>query len=82
MGGISRSKLWMLVIFAMILLIACTPEQTREPRPGEQICTGARPEVCMQVYEPVCGDNERTYSNGCVACSDAAVSSYVDGECA
>ncbi len=36
--------------------------------------------ACIQVYEPVCGCNGITYSNGCMA-SLAGVTSYTDGEC-
>ena len=48
-------------------------------------CEEPRPEVCTMDYRPVCGNladgSVKTYSNGCGACSDANVSSWVEGEC-
>lgn len=48
-------------------------------------CTQPRPEVCTREYMPVCatvkGNGTKTYSNGCTACSDLRVVSYVPGEC-
>jgi hypothetical protein len=44
-------------------------------------CSDPRPENCAQVQDPVCGDDGQTYSNGCMACADEDVASYVAGEC-
>ncbi len=38
------------------------------------------PQVCPKIYRPVCGCDNTTYSNECVADS-AAVSVLYDGEC-
>lgn len=49
------------------------------------ICEDPRPQVCTMDYRPVCGNladgDVKTYSNGCGACSDANVTSWVEGEC-
>ena len=67
---------------------------TRAVSAGEQIVAGAgnatlceepRPEGCTAQYLPVCANladgSRKTYSNGCVACSDASVDSWVEAEC-
>ena len=64
-----------------------TPESTDdgEPRAAEVLCTDPRPEICAMDYTPVCGQlddgTEKTFSNGCSACSDRAVVSYRPGAC-
>lgn len=37
--------------------------------------------VCTMDYNPVCGDNLETYSNGCVACLSNKANSWIAGEC-
>lgn len=48
-------------------------------------CQDPRPELCMQVYQPVCGlgatGEWQTYSNDCTACSDVLVVGFKNGEC-
>lgn len=50
-----------------------------------QSCSEPRPEICTQDYRPVCANlkdgTEKNYSNGCTACSDVNVDSWIDGEC-
>jgi hypothetical protein len=52
---------------------------------GLTLCSEPRPEVCTQDYTPVCGRlnnaEQRTYSNACMACSEAEVVGYLQGEC-
>lgn len=59
-------------------------------------CKNQRPEVCSQIYEPVCATRDtgircikapcparekKTYSNACMACRDSSVIHYVKGAC-
>ncbi len=38
-------------------------------------------DVCYNLYAPVCGNNQVTYANDCVACIDENVVYYVNGSC-
>jgi len=49
------------------------------------LCTDPRPEMCAQNYAPVCGQHEDgtrlTYSNSCMACTNAEVVGALPGPC-
>jgi heat shock protein HslJ len=62
-----------LFFFALLLFIACdAPKKCVEnPKPD---CT------CMMQYDPVCGCNNKTYGNACVAECEG-ITKYVKGEC-
>ncbi len=68
---------------------ACSNTSVHSFLPGEcpqaQLCTDPRPEVCFMIFDPVCATHldggTSTASNGCSACTDASVASYVAGEC-
>ncbi len=38
-------------------------------------------DACIEVYDPVCGNNKQTYSNGCFACMSNEIDYYIKGEC-
>lgn len=51
--------------------------------PFDKVCTEdlSSVEVCPANYNPVCGDNLKTYSNACEACKSSEVDRFLDGEC-
>ena len=54
----------------------CVREWTRKPCPEE------RGEVCIEIYEPVCGlPTKKQYSNSCFACLDPEVIQSIEGKC-
>ena len=76
------------ILLALSLALAATPvaaEQAPPAAPGQVTCTTPRPQMCTQVYQPVCATRRdgtrQTYSNGCMACTDANVVSHVPGPC-
>ena len=61
--------------FLLMKIILNVVEDFRQDLINQNIDT-----ACLEVYEPVCGCDIRTYSNECYA-RKAGVTSYVDGEC-
>ena len=63
---------------------ASSPDMKAMPE-GAQVCEDPRPQVCTMDYRPVCGNladgSQKTYSNGCGACGDAAVDFWTEGAC-
>ena len=42
-------------------------------------CAESSGEFCIQIYDPVCGEDSKTHSNSCEACKK--VNKYKPGEC-
>lgn len=86
---IKRNILIAFVIIAVLILAAVVVSfLLKNPKPnvndGRVYCpTGSEnAQVCIEIYEPVCGyPAARTYSNSCVACSNAEVEYYFNGAC-
>ncbi len=78
------------IVLLSLLCSACVMESSVEPRdqPSETTavaCSEPRPQMCTMDYRPVCGvlkqGDKKTYSNGCAACSDKEVVSWLENEC-
>lgn len=76
-----------LVATASLVLGACASSGADESMPvaNATVCEDPRPQVCTMDYRPVCGTlndgSTKTYANGCGACADAAVTSWVENAC-
>ena len=61
----------------VLLFISCDDEDSSSPC---QINENDEDMVCIEIYQPVCGCNNETYSNSCYAGRDG-VTSWSEGEC-
>ena len=61
----------------VLLFISCNDEDSSSPC---QISKKDEDMVCIEIYQPVCGCNNETYSNSCYASRDG-VTSWSEGEC-
>jgi hypothetical protein len=60
------------VVLGLVLFTSCTKQNCKEEIDANCICTAD--------YNPVCGCNEVTYSNACVAKCNG-IENYTAGEC-
>lgn len=71
--GDGMKRLW--ILFAIVL--SCDPQDSEDCINQENI----NPEtICYEIYQPVCGCNQQTYSNDCYARA-AGVTDYTSGRC-
>ena len=76
-----------LVAAAMLVLVACAMSKPdKVVGTGERgVCKDPRPQICAMDYRPVCATRKngtsKTYANGCGACADVSVQSWVEGPC-
>jgi hypothetical protein len=97
----SRSDIPLAVAIGLSLCCSVGCSQTTEGEqseatPGFVPCTDPRPEMCAQMYQPVCASvdtgvrcittpcpsaESKPYPNACEACRDPAVQGYQEGEC-
>ena len=71
----------------LLALAGCAsgPEDKAMMSANATLCEEPRPQVCTADYRPVCGNlqdgSNKTYSNGCSACGDVNVVSWVENAC-
>lgn len=75
----------LLILIVSFIIISLTRKPTEN---GIEFCTeeSRNAEVCIEIYQPVCGyDNNgnkiQTFSNSCFACADENIKYYIIGEC-
>ncbi|MCP4598163.1 hypothetical protein [Neptuniibacter sp.] len=78
-----KLQIILLTVVAVIGLSAC---QSKPTMPESALaCESPRPQMCTRDYRPACGyiseSEQKTYSNPCVACSDATVKWVEQGQC-
>ena len=69
-----------LIIFLTIVFTHCAKDSDDISCIDQDLINQNIDTICLEVYEPVCGCNNETYSNECYA-RKAGVTSIVDGEC-
>ena len=75
-------KTWWLLI-VLFFLSGCVNNSVPDDRTvadnGDIACPVDVGTFCIEIYQPVCGDDDVTYSNSCKACQ--TVERYREGAC-
>jgi len=70
------------IALTTVALFSACGDPTIQKGLKEHYCAQPRPKICPFNYHPVCAKPlNKTYSNGCLACSDKRVSSFSLGAC-
>jgi len=78
------SRSWTVLSGLILLLSACGSNDVKSDN-KLTVCPSERVQVCTREYRPVCGvhvqGRDRTYSTGCMACTNPEVKGYREGTC-
>ena len=81
----SRHLEWLIPLPLLLAACASTDTPINSMPSNAILCEAPRPQICTADYRPVCASLEdgsrRTYANGCSACGDAEVVSWVENAC-
>jgi hypothetical protein len=73
------------IITMSCAMISRQKQESKVVDPELTICSEPRRQACTRDYRPVCAQLQdggfKTYSNGCTACADQAVTAYRHGAC-
>ncbi|MEO0878055.1 MAG: Kazal-type serine protease inhibitor domain-containing protein [Bacteroidota bacterium] len=70
-------KKFLFFVFLAFVMSSCTKSDDIDPNCVEDLNPNC---ICIEIYEPVCGCNEVTYSNSCHA-ECAGILNYTPGPC-
>lgn len=80
-----KGKLLIIILILVASITGCTTVNTNKAANNIVVCETPRSQICTMDYRPVCGlitgKQTKTYSNGCVACSNPIVISYTEKAC-
>jgi Kazal-type serine protease inhibitor domain len=79
------AALFIVGISATLSSAGCADDTPKLTVPTLAFCSEPRPQMCTELYQPVCGvtkaGQQQTYGNACTACTHPEVIRYTPGEC-